>query len=111
MFNGEELLRFIDQASWVAVNDYEGRMLCDRTGLSLADISRRVKGMVVTLAEHGCDVWEAGASTRVAGVKAAQVVDPTGCGDAFRGALLHGLQRGWEVTRCVTLANQVGAIK
>jgi len=95
MFNGEELLRFIDQASWVAVNDYEGRMLCDRTGLSLADISRRVKGMVVTLAEHGCDVWEAGASTRVAGVKAAQVVDPTGA------AMPSG-------PRCCTACRKVG---
>jgi len=111
MFNGEELLRFIDQASWVAVNDYEGRMLCDRTGLSLADISRRVKGMVVTLAEHGCDVWEAGASTRVAGVKAAQVVDPTGCGDAFRAALLYGLSQGWTLARCAEWGNRMGALK
>ena len=111
MFNGDELLRFIDQASWVAVNDYEGRMLCDRTGLSLGDISRRVKGMVVTLAEHGCDVWENGGATRVAGVKAAQVVDPTGCGDAFRAALLHGLSQGWSLARCAEWGNRMGALK
>lgn len=111
MFNGEELLRFIDQASWVAVNDYEARMLCDRTGLSLGDMSRRIKGMVVTLAEHGCDVWENGAATRVAGVKADQVVDPTGCGDAFRAALLHGLSQGWSLARCAELGNRMGALK
>ena len=111
MFNGEELLRFIDQASWVAVNDYEGRMLCDRTGLSLADISRRVRGLVVTLADQGCDVWEDGVATRVPGVKAEAVVDPTGCGDAFRAALLHGLSKGWTLARCAELGNRLGALK
>ena len=111
MFNGEELLRFIDQASWVAVNDYEGRMLCDRTGLSLADISRRVRGLVVTLADQGCDVWEGGVATRVPGVKAEAVVDPTGCGDAFRAALLHGLSQGWPLARCAELGNRLGALK
>ncbi|MFP8832947.1 carbohydrate kinase family protein [Hydrogenophaga sp. XSHU_21] len=111
MFNGEELRRFIDQASWVAVNDYEGRMLCDRTGLSLAEISRHVRGLIVTLGEHGCDVWEGGEATRVAGVKAAAVVDPTGCGDAFRAALLHGLAKGWSLTRCAELGNRMGALK
>src|SRR5690606_15637579 len=111
MFGGEELLRFIDQASWVAVNDYEGRMLCERTGLSLAEISQRVRGLVVTLAEHGCDVWEGGEATRVPGVKAEAVVDPTGCGDAFRAALLHGLSQGWPLTRCAELGNRLGALK
>jgi len=111
MFNGEELLRFIDQASWVAVNDYEGRMLCDRTGLSLADISKRVRGLVVTLADQGCDVWENGVVTRVPGVKAEAVVDPTGCGDAFRAALLHGLSKGWPLARCAELGNRLGALK
>ncbi|HSX93732.1 MAG TPA: carbohydrate kinase family protein [Hydrogenophaga sp.] len=111
MFNGEELLRFIDQASWVAVNDYEGRMLCDRTGLSLADISMRVRGLVVTLADQGCDVWENGVATRVPGVKAEAVVDPTGCGDAFRAALLHGLSKGWPLAHCAELGNRLGALK
>ncbi|QRR35300.1 carbohydrate kinase family protein [Hydrogenophaga sp. YM1] len=111
MFNGEELLRFIDQASWVAVNDYEGRMLCDRTGLSLADISQRVRGLVVTLADQGCDAWEGGVATRVPGVKAEAVVDPTGCGDAFRAALLHGLSQGWPLARCAELGNRLGALK
>ncbi|MBL0918302.1 MAG: carbohydrate kinase family protein [Hydrogenophaga sp.] len=111
MFNGEELRRFIAQASWVAVNDYEGRMLCDRTGWSLADISRQVRGLIVTLGEHGCDVWEQGESTRVPPVQAQAVVDPTGCGDAFRAALLHGLSQGWSLQRCAALGNRMGALK
>ncbi len=111
MFNGEELRSFIAQASWVAVNDYEGRMLCDRTGLSLAEISRQVRGLIVTLGEHGCDVWEDGVATRVAGTAATAVVDPTGCGDAFRAALLHGLAQGWPLQRCAQLGNRMGALK
>jgi len=111
MFNGEELRAFIGQATWVAVNDYEARMLSERTGLSLADISRQVQGLIVTLGEHGCDVWEQGEAVRVAGVKAAQVVDPTGCGDAFRAALLHGLSKGWSLQRCAALGNRMGALK
>lgn len=111
MFNGDELRRFIEQATWVTVNDYEGKMLCDRTGLSLEEISRKVQGLVVTLGAEGCDVWVDGQSTRIAPVKPAAVVDPTGCGDAWRGALLFGLEQGWPLTRCAALGNRVGALK
>ena len=91
-FNGEELLRFIELADWVAVNDYEAQMLCERTGLSLADLSQRVRGLAVTLGEQGCDIWEGGQKQHVPAVPAAQIADPTGCGDAWRGALLYGLE-------------------
>ncbi len=111
MFNGAELTQFIEQATWVTVNDYEGKMLCDRTGLSLADISRKVKGLVVTLGGEGCDVWVNGECERVQAVQAAAVVDPTGCGDAWRGALLFGLEQGWPLARCAELGNKVGALK
>ena len=111
MFDGAELSRFIDQATWVTVNDYEGKMLCERTGLSLADLSRRVQGLVVTLGGHGCEVWTDGEKTVVPPVQAEAVVDPTGCGDAWRGALLFGLEQGWSLTRCAALGNQVGARK
>jgi adenosine kinase len=112
MFNGEELRHFVDQATWVTVNDYEARMLCDRMGTDLAALSRsHLRGVVVTLGHEGCDVWVQGEVTRVAGVAAEAVLDPTGCGDAFRGALLYGLERGWDLVRCVGLGNQVGAIK
>jgi adenosine kinase len=111
MFNGDELNHFIDLATWVSVNDYEGQMLSERTGLSIEDIAKKVKGVVVTLAEHGCDVWEGGQKTTVPGVQAAEVLDPTGCGDAFRAALLHGLAQGWSLAKCAELGNRIGATK
>ena len=111
MFNGEELLAFVDQATWITVNDYEAKMLCDRTGLTLAELSTKVEGLVVTLGEQGCEVWVNGEKTLVAPVQAKVVVDPTGCGDAWRGALLFGLERGWPLTKCAALGNRVGALK
>ena len=112
MFNGEELNHFISQATWVTVNDYEARMLSERTGKSLEALSRsHLKGVIVTLAADGCELWQQGSRTHVAGVKATEVLDPTGCGDAFRGALLYGLERGWSLERCVSLGNRAGAIK
>lgn len=111
MFSGEELLRFVEQASWVAVNDYEGKMLCERTGLDLAALSRKVQGLVVTLGAQGCEVWVDGARTEVSPVAPTQIVDPTGCGDAWRGALLFGLERGWSLERCAALGNRLGALK
>lgn len=111
MFNGEELTHFVEQATWVTVNDYEGRMLSERTGLDSSEISRRVEGLVVTLGAQGCEVWVDGQMTHVPPVKATQLVDPTGCGDAFRGALLFGLERGWSLVQCCELGNRVGAHK
>lgn len=112
MFDGAELGRFIERATWITVNDYEARMLCDRTATDLATLSRsHLRGVIVTLGEQGCDVWQGGACTRVPGVPATAVVDPTGCGDAFRGALLYGLERGWPLVECVRLGNRVGALK
>ena len=112
MFDGDDLKRFVSQASWVAVNDYEGKMLADRTGQSLADISKsHLKGLVETLGADGCNVYIQGEKTHVPGVKADAVVDPTGCGDAFRGGLLYGLSNGWDLVKSVALANRMGAIK
>ena len=111
MFDGKELAHFIDQSTWVTVNDYEGKMLSERTGWSSAEISRRVQGLVVTLGGEGCEVWIDGNKTVVPPVKAEAVVDPTGCGDAWRGALLHGLEQGWSLAQCAELGNRVGAIK
>lgn len=112
MFDGEALRTFISQATWIAANDYEGRLLVERTGWSLEEISRQIPGaFFVTLGGDGCDVWEQGQVTRVAPVKAEAIVDPTGCGDAFRGALLFGLERGWAPSRCAALGNQLGSLK
>ncbi len=111
MFDGKELKHFINLSTWVTVNDYEGKMLCDRTGLSSAEISRHVKGLIVTLGANGCEVWVDGQKTLVPPVKAKEVVDPTGCGDAWRGALLFGLEKGWSLDKCAALGNEVGARK
>jgi adenosine kinase len=111
MFNGAELARFVEQASWVTVNDYEGKMLSERTGWSSAEISQRVRGLIVTLGHEGSEVWIDGKKTLVPPVKAAAVVDPTGCGDAYRGGLLYGLEQGWSLARCAELGNRMGSCK
>lgn len=111
MFDGDELAHFIEQADWVTVNDYEGKMLSDRTGWDSAEISRRVRGLVVTLGAEGCDVWMDGERTHVPAVTPEAVVDPTGCGDAWRGALLFGLEKDWPLIECAALGNRMGALK
>jgi adenosine kinase len=111
MFDGEALKHFIDLASWVVVNDYEGKMLSQRTGWSLAEISKRVRGLVVTLAAEGCEVWTDGGREHVPGVTPTAVVEPTGCGDAWRGALLFGLEKEWPLAQCAALGNRIGALK
>ncbi|MDE1950670.1 MAG: carbohydrate kinase family protein [Burkholderiales bacterium] len=112
MFDGPELKRFVELASWVALNDYEARMLCERTGETLATLSKsHLQGIVVTLAAEGCEIWTQGERRLVPGVAATEVVDPTGCGDAFRAALLYGLERGWPLERCAELGNRIGALK
>ena len=111
MFDGNELSHFVDLASWVVVNDYEGKMLSQRTGWSLADISKRVRGLVVTLAAEGCEVWSNGDREHVPAVEPEAVVEPTGCGDAWRGALLFGLEQDWPLARCAALGNRIGALK
>ena len=111
MFDGKELAHFVELATWVAVNDYEGKMLSDRTGWSSAELSRRVQGLTVTLGAEGSEVWVDGEKTGVPPAKASAVVDPTGCGDAYRGALLYGLEQGWSLARCAALGNRIGALK
>ena len=110
-FDGAELRKFVEQASWVTVNDYEGKMLSDRTGWDNAEISRHVRGLIVTIGAAGSEVWIDGQKTHVPAVQAAAVVDPTGCGDAYRGALLFGLENGWSLARCAALGNHLGAVK
>jgi adenosine kinase len=112
MFSGEELSGFIQQATWVTCNDYEAKMLCERTGKSLEALSRsHLRAVIVTLGAQGCDLWQQGIKTHIPGVVAAQVLDPTGCGDALRGALLYGLSQDWPLARCITLGNRMGALK
>ena len=112
-FDGQEHREILDMARWVALNDYEAKMLCERVGCDLPQLSRLpgLAGVVVTLAAEGCDLWQHGEVTRVPGVAAREVLDPTGCGDAFRAGLLFGLERGWTLERSAKLGNRLGALK
>ncbi|WP_338766933.1 carbohydrate kinase family protein [Massilia sp. METH4] len=111
MFTPEQLIKFIDQATYVTCNDYEIELLVDRTGLSLADIAHRLDALIVTRGEKGSEIYTKGTSIDIPAVKAEAVLDPTGCGDAYRAGLLYGLTHdlGWETTG--RLASLLGAIK
>jgi adenosine kinase len=111
MFDGQELLGFIEQATYVAVNDYEGEMLAQRTGLSLEKIAERVSALIVTKGAQGAEIHSQGKKIEIPVVPVGKAIDPTGCGDAFRGGLLYGIEQGfdWEVTG--RLASLMGSIK
>ena len=111
LFNAEDLQRLIDLATWTTLNEYEALLLCEKLGYDRAALSRQLRGLVVTLAEAGCEVWRDGNCEVVPPVAPTAVVDPTGCGDAWRGALLHGLEQGWDLVRCARLGNYMGALK
>ncbi|KAA3629560.1 MAG: carbohydrate kinase family protein [Proteobacteria bacterium] len=111
LFSGEELLRFVDLASWVAVNDYECELLQERTNHSLKDLANRVEAMIVTRGGEGSQINAAGRQIDIPPVMSAAAVDPTGCGDAYRAGLLFGLmnQLDWEATG--RIASLLGTIK
>jgi adenosine kinase len=111
MFGGDDLRAFIEQATWVTVNDYEWSLMAERTGWSEADIASRVAALVVTRGSEGSTIYADGQRIDIPPVVATQVVDPTGCGDAYRAGLIHGLLHGlpWETTG--RIASLIGAIK
>ncbi len=111
MFNAQELMNFINQADYVATNDYEAKLLQDRTGKSLEELSRLVKALVVTQGAQGSLVVINGKSEFIPTVKPAQVVDPTGCGDAYRAGLLYGIAKEFDWATTGRLASLLGSIK
>ena len=111
MFNGEELMHFIDMADYLAVNDYESQVIQDKTGLTLEQLAGKVKALIVTLGSEGSHIYADGQRHEIPCVKADKVVDPTGCGDAYRAGLLYGIARGWDWKTCGRLAATMGAIK
>jgi adenosine kinase len=111
MFSGPELIDFIELATYVAVNDYEAELLTERTGLSLPEISERVSALVVTRGEQGAEIFTADGRFDIPVVRVHQVIDPTGCGDAFRAGMLFGLTRGMDWMTIGRLASLMGAIK
>ena len=111
MFSGEELDRFIGQADFVCVNDYESEMLQQKTGASLEQIGRRVEALVVTRGGDGADIHASGETVHIPPVRVDRAVDPTGCGDAFRSGLLYGVRNRWDWTATGQLASLMGGIK
>ena len=111
MFNGEELLHFIEMADYLAVNDYESQVIQDKTGLNLEQLASKVKALIVTLGGEGSHIYADGQRHEIPCVRADKVVDPTGCGDAYRAGLLYGIVRGWDWKTCGRLASTMGAIK
>lgn len=111
MFNGEELRQFVELADYVALNDYEAQLIQDRTGQTLAELSKRVKALIVTLGANGSAIYIDGKPIDIAPVKAKLVVDPTGCGDAYRSGLLYGIVNGFDWPTTGKLASVMGALK
>ncbi len=111
MFNGEELLSFIEMATYLAVNDYEAQVLQDKTGLTLEQLASKVSALIVTLGGQGSHIYADGQRFEIPCVKADKIVDPTGCGDAYRAGLLYGIASGWDWLTCGRLASTMGAIK
>jgi adenosine kinase len=111
LFSGEELKEFIELANWVAVNDYESQMLERKTGMTAYEVAEQVSAMIVTWGAKGSVIYTKGQRIDVPAAKAEAVVDPTGCGDAFRAGIIHGLLRelDWEITG--QIASLMGSIK
>ncbi len=111
MFSGAELLAFIEQATYVTVNDYEAKLLQDKTGKTLDQIAQRVKALIVTLGADGSLIYADGRQLAIPTPKPKAIVDPTGCGDAYRAGLLHGIQQGWDWQTTGRLASLMGSLK
>ena len=111
MFGGDDIKRFVDQATWVAVNDYEWELVQQKTGWTAKDVIQRVKALVVTRGSQGSVIYTAEGEIEVPCAKAKAVVDPTGCGDAYRAGLLHGLLHGLDWRATGRIASLLGAIK
>ena len=111
MFAASELAEFIRLADYVAVNDYEGKMLEEKTGMSLETMARSVKALVLTLGSKGSLIYSNGQRHEIPIVEAGAIVDPTGCGDAYRAGLLFGIAKGWDWPSTGRLGALMGSIK
>ncbi|MDP2751014.1 MAG: carbohydrate kinase family protein [Rhodocyclaceae bacterium] len=111
MFSGEDLLNFLKLADYCTVNDYEAKLLTERTGRSLESLAGEVKALVVTLGGNGSEIYAEGRRIIIPQVIPEKVMDPTGCGDAYRAGLLYGIVRGWSWEKTGRLASLMGSIK
>jgi len=111
ILSGEDLLHCLNLARYCTVNDYEARLMCDKTGQDIESLAAMVEAFVVTLGGEGSRIYAGGERIDVPAVPAAALVDPTGCGDAYRAGLLHGIEQGWSWLSCGRLASVMGALK
>jgi adenosine kinase len=111
MFGKEDLQRFVSQATWVAVNDYEWQMLQQKTGWTVKDVVSQVDALIVTLGSQGSTIHTKDGAISIPCAAPKAVVDPTGCGDAYRAGILHGLLHGLDWKTTGRIASLMGAIK
>ena len=111
MFDGADLDAFLDLADYCTVNDYEAKLLTERTGKSLDELAKKVRALVVTLGGEGSHIYADGVCTVIPSVKPSALVDPTGCGDAYRAGLLYGISAGWDWLKTGRLASLLGSLK
>ena len=111
MFSGDDLMEFMRLADYACFNDYEAQLLCDRTGRTLDELAREVKALIVTRGGEGSEIRADGQLLHIPCVKADAVVDPTGCGDAYRAGLLYGITAGWDWQKSGRLASLLGSLK
>jgi len=111
MFNGDELLDFMRLADFACFNDYEAKLLCDRTGRNLEQLAGEVKALIVTRGGDGSEIYADGRRYDIPCVEAEEILDPTGCGDAYRSGLLYGIANGYDWEKTGRLAAVMGAIK
>ena len=111
MFDGEELMAFLKLADYCTVNDYEAKLLTERTGRTLEQLANEVEALIVTLAGSGSHIYAKGCRIEIPVAPAEAVIDPTGCGDAYRAGLLFGIGKGWDWEKTGRLASLMGSIK
>jgi adenosine kinase len=111
MFNREELLEFIEDATYIAVNDYEATLLSEKTSLSIEELSKKVEALIVTMGAEGSIIYADNKTYKIDPIKVDAPVDPTGCGDAYRAGLLYGISKKWDWQSIGRLASVMGSIK
>lgn len=111
MFSGPELLDFLKLATWCTVNDYEAKLLCERTGRRIEELAGEVEALVVTLGGNGSEIHTGGQCITIPCAEPDAMMDPTGCGDAYRAGLLYGIGCKWSWEKTGRLASLMGAIK
>ena len=111
MFSGEELLRFVEQADYVTVNDYEAQLLQDKTGRKIEELAKSTRAFIITRGGEGSTIYADAKEITIPCAKAAALLDPTGCGDAYRAGLLHGIQQKWDWETTGRLASLLGTLK